>query len=57
MNNIEICLTPKLFQQYKVNDKIVIIVDILRATTIITTLFHNGLSKLIQYFSVSRKAR
>lgn len=47
MNNIEICLTPKLFHQYKVDDKIVVIVDILRATTIITTLFHNGLSKLI----------
>ncbi|MCB2195811.1 MAG: 2-phosphosulfolactate phosphatase [Bacteroidetes bacterium] len=47
MNNIEICLTPKLFQQYTVDDKIVVIVDILRATTIITTLFHNGLNKLI----------
>ncbi len=47
MNNIEICLTPKLFDQYNVDNKIVVIVDILRATTIITAMFHHGLNKLI----------
>ena len=47
MNKIEICLTPKLFDQYNVGDKIVVIVDILRATTIIITMFHSGLGKLI----------
>lgn len=47
MNNIEVCLTPKLFDQYSLSNKIVVIVDILRATTIITTMFHQGLKKLI----------
>jgi len=47
MQKIEICLTPKLIDTYSLDNKILIIVDILRATTIITTLFENGLSKLI----------
>lgn len=47
MNNIEVCITPKLFDQYSLSNKIVVIVDILRATTIITTMFHQGLKKLI----------
>lgn len=47
MSTIEICLAPKLIDNYSLNNKIIVIVDILRATTIITTLFHNGLDKLI----------
>ncbi len=47
MHRIEVCLTPKLFENYSLDNKIVVIVDILRATTIITTMFHNGLEKLI----------
>ncbi|MCD4834610.1 MAG: 2-phosphosulfolactate phosphatase [Bacteroidales bacterium] len=47
MNNIEVCITPKLFDQYSLSNKIVVIVDVLRATTIITTMFHQGLKKLI----------
>jgi 2-phosphosulfolactate phosphatase len=47
MNTIEVCLSPKLFEYHSVNNKIVVIVDILRATTIIATMFQNGLEKLI----------
>ncbi len=47
MHKIEICLTPELFKKYSLDNKIVVIVDILRATSIITTMFHNGLKKLI----------
>ncbi len=47
MNNVEICLAPKLIDNYRLDNKIIVIVDILRATTIITTLFENGLAKLI----------
>jgi len=47
MNTIEVCLAPKLFDNYSIRNKIVVVVDILRATTIITTMFQNGLSKLI----------
>ena len=47
MSSIEVCLAPRLFKNYSVENKIVVVVDILRATTIITTMFHNGLAKLI----------
>ena len=53
MNQIEICLAPKLFDHYENKDKITVIVDILRATSIITTLFHNGLAKLIPVKSLA----
>ena len=53
MNNIEVCITPKLFNEYSLDNKIVIVVDILRATSIITTLFHNGLEKLIPVKSLN----
>jgi len=47
MNNIELCITPQLIGNYSLENKTVVVVDILRATTIITTLFENGLEKLI----------
>lgn len=47
MKTIEVCITPRLFDNYDIKNKVVVVVDILRATTIITTLFHNGLVKLI----------
>jgi 2-phosphosulfolactate phosphatase len=47
MYKIEVCLSPELFDKYTLENKIVVIVDILRATSIITTMFHNGLKKLI----------
>ena len=47
MHKIEVCLTPELFDKYTTDNKIVVVVDILRATTIITTMFKNGLNKLI----------
>lgn len=47
MNTIEVCLSPKLFDNYSIENKIVVVVDVLRATTIITTMFQNGLQKLI----------
>ena len=47
MNKIEVCLAPKLFDNYSIENKIVVVVDILRATSIITTMFQNGLAKLI----------
>lgn len=47
MNTVEVCITPKLLDCYSVANKIVVVVDILRATTMITTMFGNGLAKLI----------
>lgn len=47
MNSIEVCFSPKLFDPNSINDKIVVVVDILRATTIITTMIENRAEKII----------
>ncbi|MGC9375034.1 MAG: 2-phosphosulfolactate phosphatase [Bacteroidales bacterium] len=47
MKTVEVCFTPVLLNKYTIEDKLVVVVDILRATTIITTMFKNGLAKLI----------
>ncbi|MDK2978161.1 MAG: 2-phosphosulfolactate phosphatase [Bacteroidales bacterium] len=47
MKTVEVCFTPELLGKFNLNNKMVVIVDILRATTIITTMFKNGLDKLI----------
>lgn len=44
---IEVCFTPALFEYYKNEESIVVIVDILRATSTICTAFYNGLNELI----------
>jgi 2-phosphosulfolactate phosphatase len=45
--NIEVCFSPALFPQYKNKEAIVVIVDILRATSAIVTAFMNGVDKII----------
>jgi len=45
--NIEVCFSPALFPHFKNKDSIVVIVDILRATSAIVTAFMNGVAKII----------
>lgn len=45
--NIEVIFSPELFPLYEHEGKNVVVVDILRATTVITTMFHNGVEKVI----------
>ncbi|MDY6799690.1 MAG: 2-phosphosulfolactate phosphatase [Bacteroidota bacterium] len=47
MRTVEVCFTPELIGKYDIENKMVVVIDILRATTIITTMFKNGLYKLI----------
>ena len=47
MNSIEVCFSPKLFDLYSSKEKIIVIVDILRATTMITTMIEKGAEKII----------
>jgi 2-phosphosulfolactate phosphatase len=47
MNKIEVCFSPLQFHLFDSKDAIVVVVDILRATTVITTMFENGASKII----------
>jgi len=46
-NKIEVCFTPATFEFFKNDNSIVIIVDILRATSSIVTAFMNGVNKII----------
>lgn len=46
-NKIEVCFSPALFDYYKDPEAIVVVVDILRATSAISTAFMNGVEKII----------
>ena len=52
MRDLKTCLSTDLFSHYDEGEKLVIIVDILRATSVISTAFHYGISKLIPVDSV-----
>ncbi|MFP4091393.1 MAG: 2-phosphosulfolactate phosphatase, partial [Cyclobacteriaceae bacterium] len=44
MKSIDICLSPELMPLYSVEDKAVVVVDILRATSCMTTALAHGFS-------------
>jgi 2-phosphosulfolactate phosphatase len=46
-NKIEVCFTPAVYHTFHNDDAIVIVVDILRATSAICTAFMNGVKKII----------
>jgi 2-phosphosulfolactate phosphatase len=46
-HKIEVCLTPAVYDTFHNDDAIVVIVDILRATSSICTAFMNGAKKII----------
>ena len=46
-NNISVCFTPSQFQMLNYNDVIVVVVDILRATSVISIAFENGIKEII----------
>ncbi len=53
MNTIEVCFSPKLYEDRLTRDNfVVVIVDILRATTSICTAFKNGAKSLIPVPSI-----
>ncbi len=45
--NLQVCLTPKLFNLYADKKSIVVVVDIFRATSTICTAFQNGIDRII----------
>lgn len=47
MNRIEVCFSPSAFGYFDYTDKIVVVVDILRATSVICTMFKNGVREVI----------
>ena len=51
--SIHTCLSPSLLHLYDVSDSIVVIIDILRATSTIATAIHNGARNIIPVDSVA----
>lgn len=49
---IEVCLTPGIYENYRNDDAIVVVVDILRATSAICTAFMNGAKRIIPVASL-----
>ena len=45
--SVEVCFSPALYPEFKNDQAIVVIVDILRATSAIVTAFMNGVNKII----------
>jgi len=41
-NKIEVCFSPAVFQYYKDNNAIVVVIDTFRATSAICNAFQNG---------------
>ena len=44
---VEVCFTPNLFPLYAEDFEVVVIIDVLRATSAICTAFHHGVEKII----------
>jgi 2-phosphosulfolactate phosphatase len=44
---VEVCFSPALYPEYRNDEAIVVIVDILRATSAIVTAFMNGVNRII----------
>lgn len=49
---IEVCFTPAIFESFQNPDSIVIVVDVLRATTAICAAFINGVNEIIPVGSI-----
>ena len=50
--NIEVCYTPQAYPLFHNPNAIVIVIDVLRATSAITTAFYNGVLKMIPVATV-----
>ena len=52
--SINVCLVSDLFNNYHLTDStIVVVVDLLRATSVISTAFHYGIKEIIPVSSVA----
>lgn len=49
---VDVCLSPYLYPVYHKEDTIVVVIDILRATSAICTAFHHGVDKIIPVATV-----
>ena len=49
MKTVDVCLSPDLMHLYDVRDKTVVIIDILRATSCMTTAFAHGINSITPF--------
>lgn len=49
MKTIDVCLSPELMHLYNVQDRTVVVVDILRATSCMTTAFAHGIESITPF--------
>jgi 2-phosphosulfolactate phosphatase len=52
MRNLEVCLSPELIKHYGIDKKVVVVVDILRATSCMVTAFGHGVKSIIPVASL-----
>lgn len=52
MPEVEVCFSPNVYPLFHKDNAIVVVIDILRATSAITTAFYNGVSKMIPVATV-----
>lgn len=50
--NIEVCFSPQSYHLFHKENAVVVVIDILRATSAITTAFFNGVAKMLPVASV-----
>jgi len=56
MPKIDVCLTPELLPLFKLEDKIVVVIDILRATSCMVTGLAHGISEILPVASLEESA-
>lgn len=54
---LEVCFSPSLLPLYNIGESIVVIIDVLRATSTICTILYNGASRVIPVASVEECIR
>ena len=53
---VDVCLSPYLYPVYHNNESIVVVIDVLRATSAMCTAFHHGVEKMIPVATIEEAA-
>jgi 2-phosphosulfolactate phosphatase len=53
MKKIDVCLSPDLMHLYMTDDRTIVVVDILRATSCMTTAFAHGIKSIMPFASLT----
>jgi 2-phosphosulfolactate phosphatase len=56
MRKLEVCFSPAIYPLFKNDNAIVVVIDVLRATSAICTAFHFGVKKMIPVASLDEAA-